>query len=56
MGKLSVEEDIESIKKILEGTKKLIIVAAFGGGTGTGATPEIAKLAKNGYSCCSLHN
>lgn len=46
MGKLSAEEDIESIKKILEGTKKLIIVAGFGGGTGTGATPEIAKLAK----------
>ncbi|NLJ83026.1 MAG: cell division protein FtsZ [Bacteroidales bacterium] len=39
-------ESEEMIKKSLEGTKMLFITAGMGGGTGTGATPIIAAIAK----------
>ena len=40
-------ESLEQIKQFLEarGTKKVFIAAGMGGGTGTGASPVIAKLA-----------
>jgi cell division protein FtsZ len=47
IGKTSVEESIEDIKKMLEGTDMVFITAGMGGGTGTGGAPEIAKLAKS---------
>ncbi|HPA13415.1 MAG TPA: cell division protein FtsZ [Bacteroidales bacterium] len=47
VGRLSAEENIEEIKKIIESnTKMLFVTAGMGGGTGTGAAPVIAKLAK----------
>ena len=40
------EEDVEKIKNLLEETDMLFITAGMGGGTGTGAAPVIAKVAK----------
>lgn len=46
VGKLSAEENKDRIQQILKGTDLLFITAGMGGGTGTGASPVIAKLAK----------
>ncbi len=47
MGKGAAEENLEEIKKQLEGSDMLFITSGMGGGTGTGAAPVIAKLAKD---------
>ncbi len=46
IGKRAAEESYGDIKKILEGTDMVFITAGMGGGTGTGAAPVVAKLAK----------
>lgn len=47
VGKNSAIENIEDIKRMLgSNTKMLFITAGMGGGTGTGASPIIAKAAK----------
>lgn len=47
VGKQSCIESIEDVRKWLnDGTKMLFITAGMGGGTGTGAAPIIAKVAK----------
>ena len=46
VGKASAEEAAESIKNLLSETDMLFITAGLGGGTGTGASPVIAKIAK----------
>ena len=46
VGKASAEEAAESIKNLLSDTDLLFITAGLGGGTGTGASPVIAKIAK----------
>ena len=45
-GEKSAEEDKEKITNILEKSDFLIIVAGFGGGIGSGASPVVAKIAK----------
>lgn len=45
-GRRAAEEDIEEIKKHIAGADILFLAAGFGGGTGTGAVPVIAKAAK----------
>ena len=45
-GKQSAEEDLEKLKQLLEDTDMLFITAGMGGGTGTGSSPVIAKIAK----------
>jgi len=45
-GKLAAEENIDEIIKLLEGNNMVFITAGMGGGTGTGAAPVIAKLAR----------
>jgi cell division protein FtsZ len=45
-GKMAAEENIDEIKKLLEGNHMIFIAAGMGGGTGTGAAPVIARLAK----------
>ncbi len=45
-GKKSAEESKEEIKELIEGTDMLFITAGMGGGTGTGASPVIAEIAK----------
>lgn len=46
MGAKAAEESVEIIKKMLEGTDLVFITAGMGGGTGTGAAPIIASIAK----------
>ena len=46
IGKKSAEESRASIAKILEGADMVFITAGMGGGTGTGAAPIIADLAR----------
>ncbi len=45
-GKLSAEQAEADIRIALEGANMLFITAGMGGGTGTGAAPIIAKVAK----------
>lgn len=45
-GKAAAEEAAEEIIDHLEGSNMVFITAGMGGGTGTGAAPVIAKLAK----------
>jgi cell division protein FtsZ len=42
----AAKESENEIKELLEGTDLLFLTAGMGGGTGTGATPFIAKLAR----------
>ncbi len=46
LGKLAAEESEEKIKHMLEGSDMVFLTAGMGGGTGTGATPVIARIAK----------
>ncbi len=47
VGKKAAEESFEDIKRMLEtNTKMVFITAGMGGGTGTGAAPIIARMAK----------
>lgn len=45
-GKQAAIEDKEKLKSIIEDADMLFITAGMGGGTGTGATPVIAEIAK----------
>ena len=47
IGRAAAEETIEEIGKALEGAHMCFIAAGMGGGTGTGAAPVIAKLARD---------
>ncbi len=46
IGKAAAEESYDEIKRTLEGADLVFISAGMGGGTGTGAAPVIAKIAK----------
>lgn len=46
VGKASAEESKNEIRKVLEGSDMVFITAGMGGGTGTGAAPVIADLAR----------
>ncbi|MBN2619298.1 MAG: cell division protein FtsZ [Spirochaetales bacterium] len=47
VGRAAAEEDRETIINILRGSKMVFITAGMGGGTGTGAAPVIAQIAKD---------
>lgn len=47
VGRAAAEESAEEIRSYLEGSNMLFITAGMGGGTGTGASPVIAKIAKD---------
>jgi cell division protein FtsZ len=47
IGKRSAEETMEELKKELEGTDMLFLTAGLGGGTGSGAIPVVAELARS---------
>ena len=47
VGRLAAEESRETIKAALKGIDLLFITAGMGGGTGTGAAPVIAEIAKS---------
>jgi len=46
IGQKSAEESREKIKELLEGTDMVFLTAGMGGGTGTGAAPIVAEVAK----------
>lgn len=46
VGRKSAVEDAEAIRSLLDGTDMLFIAAGMGGGTGTGAAPVIAEIAR----------
>ncbi|HVY53040.1 MAG TPA: cell division protein FtsZ [Gammaproteobacteria bacterium] len=46
VGRRAAEEDREKIKEILSGADMVFIAAGMGGGTGTGAAPVFAQIAK----------
>ncbi|MBQ4586869.1 MAG: cell division protein FtsZ [Clostridia bacterium] len=46
IGEAAAEESKRTIEKAVEGVDLLFIAAGMGGGTGTGAAPVVAKLAK----------
>ena len=46
IGKKAAEESLNEISDMLKGSHMLFIAAGMGGGTGTGAAPVIAKLAR----------
>ncbi len=45
-GRVAAEEAVEDIRAAIEGAHMLFITAGMGGGTGTGAAPVIARVAK----------
>ncbi len=46
VGRDAALEDRERIKEVLTGADMVFIAAGMGGGTGTGAAPVIAEVAK----------
>ena len=45
-GRIAAEEAVDEIRNSLEGSHMVFITAGMGGGTGTGAAPVIARVAK----------
>ncbi len=46
VGRKSAIEDYERLSEVIEGADMVFVTAGMGGGTGTGAAPVIAKLAR----------
>ncbi len=46
VGEKAAEESVEEIKKLFEGADMVFVTCGMGGGTGTGAAPVVAGLAK----------
>lgn len=47
IGRKSIEEDRDSVIESLEDSDMVFITAGMGGGTGTGAAPVVAEIAKD---------
>jgi cell division protein FtsZ len=47
VGRAAIEENKDEIAKEIEGTDMVFITAGMGGGTGTGASPVVAQIAKD---------
>lgn len=47
IGKRAIEEDREKLSKLLENADMVFVTAGMGGGTGTGAAPIVASIAKS---------
>lgn len=47
VGKKAAEESKEQIEEVLQGADMVFVTAGMGGGTGTGAAPVIAQVAKD---------
>ena len=46
MGKKSAEESVDEIRGAIEGADMVFVATGMGGGTGTGAAPVVARIAK----------
>lgn len=47
VGRKAAEEDRERIREVIEDAHMVFLTAGLGGGTGTGAAPIVAEIAKN---------
>lgn len=47
VGRQAAEEDKDTIEKVLKGADMVFVTAGMGGGTGTGAAPVVAEIAKS---------
>ncbi len=47
IGRRAIEEDKESVMEALQGADMVFVTAGMGGGTGTGAAPIVAEIAKD---------
>lgn len=47
VGNKAAEESIEELHQVLQGSDMVFVTAGMGGGTGTGATPVVAKVAQD---------
>ncbi len=52
VGKGAAQESEEDIKKILKDADMVFVTCGLGGGTGTGAIPEISKIVKENNALC----
>ncbi|MCX7879869.1 MAG: cell division protein FtsZ [Ignavibacteria bacterium] len=50
LGKIAAEEDFQTIVDVLKGKDMIFIATGMGGGTGTGASPIVARAAKENDS------
>jgi cell division protein FtsZ len=46
LGRTAAEEDAEQLRRLCAGAEVIVIVTGLGGGTGTGASPVLARVAK----------
>lgn len=46
IGERAAEESAEELRQVLKGSDMVFVTAGMGGGTGTGASPQIAKVAR----------
>lgn len=46
IGRKAAEESLEELREVVKGADMVFITAGMGGGTGTGASPVVARLAK----------
>ncbi len=47
LGRKAAEESIDELYQVLEGSDMVFVTAGMGGGTGTGASPVVAKIARD---------
>ncbi len=47
IGNKAAEESVEELHQVLQGSDMVFVTAGMGGGTGTGATPVVAKVAQD---------
>jgi cell division protein FtsZ len=47
VGNKAAEESVEELQQVLQGSDMVFVTAGMGGGTGTGATPVVAKVARD---------
>src|SRR4030095_6401723 len=46
LGRTAAEEDAEQLRQLCAGAEVVVIVTGLGGGTGTGASPVLARVAQ----------
>ena len=46
VGRKAIEEDLDLIRETIDGSDMVFVTAGMGGGTGTGASPTVARMAR----------
>ena len=46
MGRQAAEESLDEIRNVVKGAEMVFVTAGMGGGTGTGAAPVVARVAR----------